>query len=236
MPNDWPRLSRYLVPPSLPAAIGQPTPTVVLLHGRGADEHDLLGLLPELPATCAYVSLRAPLPFPSGGYSWFTSDVAGLPDEPSFLQARRRLQGELEELRRRGGAPLAVVGFSQGAALAAALLLARAPADAFAVLSGFLPASAIAPDAAGAGAAAPVSPVPEPSPPPASAPAAFVAHGLHDPLVPVVVGRLVAARLQAAGARLTYREYDEGHAIGDEEARDLGIWLGTALAPGGRLP
>ena len=46
-------------------------PLVVLLHGWGADERDLAGLVPALPAEPVYASLRAPLPLPGGGFGWF---------------------------------------------------------------------------------------------------------------------------------------------------------------------
>jgi phospholipase/carboxylesterase len=54
-----------------PAKRGPATPLVVLLHGRGADEHDLIDLAGELPRSYAYVSLRGPLALPEGGYRWF---------------------------------------------------------------------------------------------------------------------------------------------------------------------
>ena len=48
-------------------------PLLVLLHGYGADERDLFGLVPYLPPDFAVAALRAPLapPFPAPGYSWY---------------------------------------------------------------------------------------------------------------------------------------------------------------------
>ena len=248
-----PSLVQRRLPPA-PAADSTAAPTVVLLHGRGADENDLLGLVPLLPRRCAYVSLRAPLRFPYGGFAWFEHDDEGHPDEASFARSLQALHAEIGPLRGTAKAAprLAVVGFSQGAAMVAALLLTGARADGFGVLSGFLPASLAAADAgavpAGAGATmqhvaadggsravpagAGTPPAKAPSAPP---PAAFVGHGSQDPLVPVEAGRLLRTALEAAGARVTHREYEEGHAISADEADDLATWLQAVLfADGGQ--
>ncbi len=231
MALDPPSLVQRRLPPA-PAADSTAAPTVVLLHGRGADENDLLALVPMLPRRCAYVSLRAPLRFPYGGFAWFDHDDEGLPDEASFARSLQALQAEIARLRGPAEATprLAVVGFSQGAAMVAALLLTGARADGFGVLSGFLPASLAAPSAGAAPARSGGTPEAAPCSPP---PAAFVGHGWQDPLVPVEAGRLLRAALEAAGARVTHHEYEEGHAISADEVDDLATWLQAVLFPDG---
>src|SRR6185437_8113409 len=67
-------------------------PLLVLLHGLGADEHDLLGLASGLDPRLHVLSLRAPHETTSGGYAWFPID---------FLPDGRRLIGDREALEAR---------------------------------------------------------------------------------------------------------------------------------------
>ncbi|MDQ2858309.1 MAG: phospholipase, partial [Candidatus Eremiobacteraeota bacterium] len=53
------------------AKSGPRTPLVLLLHGRGADEYDLLDVADRLPRAFNYASVRAPVPVAGGGYTWF---------------------------------------------------------------------------------------------------------------------------------------------------------------------
>ena len=59
---------------------------------------------------------------------------------------------------------------------------------------------------------------------------AFVAHGLHDPLIPVEVGRATRDLLQRLGADVTYREYPMGHMVIPAELSDARTWLSSVLA------
>ncbi len=102
-------------------AAGEPEGLLVLHHGRGADEHDLLR-----SATCStprrrlhVVTPRAPLQLAgSPGYHWYLVPRVGYPDPDSFEAARRQL-GELhDELWRQTGIPperTVLGGFSMGA-------------------------------------------------------------------------------------------------------------------------
>ena len=57
----------------------------------------------------------------------------------------------------------------------------------------------------------------------------FVAHGLHDPLIPVDVGRATRDLLQQLGASVTYREYPMGHMVVPAEIADARRWLAGVL-------
>ncbi|MFD5226435.1 alpha/beta hydrolase [Microbacterium sp. NPDC058342] len=114
-------------------------PLLVLLHGYGADEHDLFGLAPYLPDGLAIASVAAPLtpPWPMPGRSWYpidsldTRDAAGITTAAESLL--RWLEAEAED-----AASIALLGFSQGAAVSLqALRLAPDKVDAVVALSGY---------------------------------------------------------------------------------------------------
>lgn len=186
----------------------QPRPVVLLLHGRGADEADLLPLAGELDPRWRYVSARAPFGSGGFGYQWYEMDSVGAPDRRTLAESLR-LAGRLAE-RLAGEAPLVVTcGFSQGAVMAVSLLLA-APQQvaAAAMLSGYLAGE----------------------PQAAAGRHVFVAHGLFDPVIPVGFGRQARQRLQAAGATVDYHEYPIVHQTSAEEIHHLKAWLGERLA------
>src|SRR5437773_9161552 len=63
-------------------------PALILLHGRGANEDDLLGLAEYLDDRLMIISARAPFSFPfGGGYTWFEIVEVGKP-EPKMLDRK----------------------------------------------------------------------------------------------------------------------------------------------------
>ena len=64
------------------AADGEPQGALVLLHGRGADEHDLYPLLDMLDPDRRLlgVTARGPLSLPPGGAHWYEVKRIGYPD------------------------------------------------------------------------------------------------------------------------------------------------------------
>ncbi|PCE14641.1 esterase [Microbacterium sp. SZ1] len=114
-------------------------PLLVLLHGYGADEHDLFGLVPYLPEGIAVASVAAPLapPWPMPGRSWYP--IEGLDGRSSIAvtTAARAFLSWLDS-ERGDAASVALLGFSQGAAVALqALRLAPESVDAVVALSGY---------------------------------------------------------------------------------------------------
>ncbi|MFB7250158.1 alpha/beta hydrolase [Microbacterium sp. NPDC056234] len=114
-------------------------PLVVLLHGYGADEHDLFGVVPYLPDGIAVASLAAPLtpPWPMPGRSWYPiEDLSSRSPEPTTAAARALL-GWLDAAASTASS-VALLGFSQGAAVSLqALRLAPERFDAVVALSGY---------------------------------------------------------------------------------------------------
>jgi phospholipase/carboxylesterase len=190
--------------------------TLVLLHGFGADEHDLLPIGHELDPRLRVVSLQGPIALDFGGRAWFNLQQTprGFSFDPAEVEEGARLALEaVEEIARRSPRPL-LCGFSQGAGMALSVALARPDlASGVLVLSG-VPPRAQQPPAPGALHGLP----------------AFVTHGLHDPLIPVEVGRATRDLLQQLGANVTYREYPMGHMVVPAEISDARTWLSSVLA------
>ncbi len=210
-------------------AAGTPEGALVLLHGRGADEHDLFGLLdvldPERRLTG--ITLAGPLRLPPGGKHWYVVPRVGFPDPDSFAGSYAALQDALDvELALDPGTTV-LGGFSQGAVMALALGLGAGrprPAGILA-LSGFIPT--VAGWSTG------------PAQERAGLPVAL-AHGTQDPVISVDFARSARTQLEAAGVDLLYRETPMGHTIDPRAVPELSAWLRTCftkktVAGGGRI-
>jgi len=209
MSADLP-LDHVHIAPGTDAADG---PAVVLLHGRGADEEDLLGLADRLPDELHVLSLRAPDRL-QGGYTWYELDLSagGLHrSQPDAEGYRRSLDLVAESIDRAAEADgfdrdrVGLLGFSQGAITSLGLLL-EAPDDyAWVVaLHGYLADSHA--DLAPEGIAG--KPV-------------FVGGGTADRVIPGERVRRAADRLEELDAEVTRNLYDVGHGIGREELADV---------------
>ena len=180
-------------------AAGDAAGALVLLHGRGADEHDLYPLLDALdPERRLHgYTPRAPLALAPGGAHWYVVPRVGFPDSQTFAEGFAALTEWFDALP---FAPDDVVlgGFSQGAVMSYALGLGagRPRTRALIALSGFIPTvDGWEPD------------FESPFPPIA------IAHGTYDPVIPVEFGRRARATLDDAGADVWYRESPIEHSI-----------------------
>lgn len=195
-----------------PGKTGAATPLVVLLHGRGADEHDLLDLAAQLPRSFAYVSLRAPLALPGGGFRWFEDRGVGRPVAKSLQSAVAGVRAWLDGPAVAGYDPARtfLLGFSAGMMTAGALLLDDPARFAGAVLL----SGSIALDG---GAAAPGRLAGLP---------VFVAHGTADTMIPADLVLQTRRYLSdRSGAAVTERTYECGHTIVRREIADIAAWL-----------
>src|SRR4051794_15628412 len=130
------------------AASGEAEGLLVLHHGRGTDERDLIGLadLLDPERRLRVVTPRAPFQLPgSPGYHWYLVPRVGYPDPESFEAARAALADLHDRLWEESGiGPERTVlgGFSMGAVMSFAMGLGGdrpAPAGILA-FSGFVPA------------------------------------------------------------------------------------------------
>jgi phospholipase/carboxylesterase len=203
------------------AAAGEPEGMLVLHHGRGTDEGDLLGLadLLDPERRLRVVTPRAPLQLPgSPGYHWYVVPRVGHPDRETFEAARAALAALHDRLWEESGVgPERTVlgGFSMGAVMSFAMGLgADRPA-----VAGILAFSGFVPTVEGW----------EPSLGDRAATRAFVSHGRRDPIISVEFAQRAKELLEAGGLDLTYRESDLGHQIDPAHLRDAAGWLGEAL-------
>ena len=186
---------------------GEPEGALVLLHGRGADEHDLFPLLDALdPERRLHgYTPRAPLALPPGGAHWYVVPRVGYPDPETFAEGYAALREWFDALPFAAG-EIVLGGFSQGAVMSYALGLGkgRPRTRALIALSGFIPTvDNWEPDLEG------------PFPPIA------IAHGIYDPIIPVEFGRQARDRLEAAGAEVWYRESPIEHSIDPQVVLEL---------------
>jgi phospholipase/carboxylesterase len=204
-----------------PPRPGDGTPAVVLMHGRGADPSDLVGLRSWLPDDVALALPRAPFPAAEWGYgpgwAWYRYQGDDRPEEESFRAAQQALDELLDALPARLGyrpGPLVLGGFSQGGTMSLGQALRR-PGTLAGVLnlSGFLPTH---PDV-------PVTPESVKGTP------FFWGHGTEDPAIPHSLAQRGRTALRQADAELEARDYAMGHAISPDEMRDAATWLEGVL-------
>lgn len=203
------------------AAADEPQGLLILHHGRGADEHDLLALADVLDPNrrLHVVSPRAPLTPPgSSGFHWYLVPRVGHPDPATFRQAFESLAALHDELWQRTGiGPERTVlgGFSMGAVMSYSLALAaRRPAPAgIMAFSGFIPTVE--------GWEADIAD--------RAAMHVFIAHGARDPVISIDFARQAAAVLREGGLRVDYHEGQGSHHIDPSQLEPARAWLAETL-------
>ena len=207
-----------------------PTASIVLMHGLGADGNDFVPIAQELDLSSVgpvrFVFPNAPvMPVTiNGGYqmpAWYDiygPDLVQREDEAGLRRSQASIEVLIEKEKARGIAAgrIVVAGFSQGCAMALMTGLRHVEKLAGIVgLSGYLPLAATL--AAERNAANHDTPI-------------FLAHGSADPVV--VLQRATATRdaLQALGYQVDWHEYPMAHSVCMEEIADLNAWLLRVLA------
>ncbi|HXD53480.1 MAG TPA: phospholipase [Solirubrobacteraceae bacterium] len=200
---------------------GEAAGLLVLHHGRGTDERDLIGLADVLDPKrrLHVVSPRAPLSLPgSPGYHWYLVPRVGFPDPVTFRAAQEALAALHDELWEQTGiGPERTVlgGFSMGCVMSYATGFdASRPAPAGILgLSGFIPSVEGWDPALAARAGLPV----------------FVAHGSRDAIISVEFARDAVQRMRDAGVAVEYHESESGHHIDPRQLPAAVDWLARTL-------
>ncbi len=191
---------------------------LVLLHGRGADEGDLLPVGRMIAEDATVVTPRAPFPAAPWGYgpgwAWYRFLQGTTPEPESFAAGQARLGEFLAGIRDvlgRPDAPLLVGGFSQGGTSSLAWALQH-PGTAVGILvfSGFL---ADHPTIRATAETVGTTPI-------------WWGHGTADPAIPFVHAESGWRALEAAGADLERHAYEgAGHTITQEELRHAAAFV-----------
>jgi phospholipase/carboxylesterase len=209
-----------LVRAERPAA-ADPDGLLVLHHGRGTDEGDLLGLADALDPErrLRVVSARGPLQVPGWpGFHWYLVPRVGYPDRGSFEAAREALAEFHDGLWEESGIGperTVLAGFSMGAVMSHAMGWgADRPA-----LAGVLAFSGFVPTVPGW----------RPSFEDRTGTRAFVAHGERDPVIEIGFGRAARDLLEAGGIDVTYRESEVAHTIDPATVPVAAEWLATTI-------
>ena len=190
------------------------TPLVVLLHGRGSDETDIVALADHLPAGATYAAVRAPIT-EGGGYAWFANRGIGRPVAESLTETMEWFRVWLDDVAP-AGRPVVVVGFSGGAAFAGGLILDDPHRYAgAAILYGTLPFDAGVPTSSGRLAGLPV----------------LVAHGDADVVIPRELLDRTWAYLEGDASSTTTAVRDPGgHGLSAAVIGEVRQWLNGLLA------
>jgi phospholipase/carboxylesterase len=208
-----------------------PTATILILHGLGADGNDFVPIAQELQleqlGPVRFIFPHAPvLPVTiNNGYrmrAWY--DILGFEedapqDEPGLRRSLQLVEALLRREKERGMPAHRIVlgGFSQGCAMSllAGVRHAERLAGIFG-LSGYLPLAAqTEAERSSASLQAPI----------------FLAHGTHDEVVALERGEASRDALQALGYQVEWHEYLMGHSVSPLEIEELGDWLVRVLSP-----
>ena len=195
--------------------------TLVLLHGRGDSAAGVLPLAYEFERDdLLVISVQAPLELGgvmAGGFEWYRLREPRRLDEATLRSSLAALAEFLDtatEAYPVDPERIVLLGFSQGAVISLGAQALRPDSVAGVIaLSGYFPIE-VEPDAGNL--------VGRP---------AFVAHGVHDDIIPLEAGRRTRDLLERHGVDLTYREYPMAHQVSAEEMADVRTWIDKSLDP-----
>lgn len=199
---------------------------LVLHHGRGADEHDLIGFADMLDPDrrLHVVTPGAPLRVPGWpGKHWYVVPRVGFPDPKTFAASYRALAAFHDELWARTGiAPERTIlgGFSMGSVMSHATGLGsgRPVVAGILGLSGFVPTvEGWTPDLA----------------PRAGRTRVLNAHGRQDPVIGYAFAEQARALVADGGLDLTALDFDGGHQIAPQHVPVIAEWVAETLPPRG---
>ncbi|GAA2752679.1 alpha/beta hydrolase [Amnibacterium kyonggiense] len=186
---------------------------VLLLHGYGSHERDLVPIVTEVGVTAPWASLRAPLELGDGGAAWFAIETLG--DPPAApVEAATAAIWEWVDAHVPATARVLPIGFSQGGFMATQLLRTRpdrvvAPV----VLAGFVLGA----------------PQPADERLAADRPALFWGRGDADRVIPVEAVERAGSFLRASST-LVERVYPGlGHGVGAAEVADVRAFIAEQL-------
>ena len=199
----------------------EPAPLLILLHGVGSNEQDLIGLAPALDSRFFVVSARAPVTLDYGRYGWYHvqfTPTGFIFDQEEAEQSRKLIMQFVKELLDSYNvdpARVFLMGFSQGCIMSVAAALTHP--QMFAGIVGM--SGRLLPDLLTKTA----------SPELLRGMPLMIVHGMQDSVISINDGRALRDALQTLPVDLTYIEYPMGHHVSDESLFDISAWLATRL-------
>ena len=193
---------------------GADSSTLLLLHGTGGDENDLLPLGRRLDERAALLSPRGKV-LENDAPRFFRRYAEGVFDQEDLINRTHELAKFVEKAASEYDLDLErifAVGFSNGANIAASLLLLH---------PGLL---------AGAILLRPMVPFDPENPPDLSETPVYLAAGRSDSIVPAENTEQLAELLREAGAEVQLDWQPRGHELGDAEVEAARRWLADVVA------
>lgn len=203
-----------------PKTIDSKTILIVLLHGYGSNEADLISLADQLPANAIVLSARAPITLRENSYAWYNIDgpnAAGSHTDETFrsLGLARQFIDQAAKKYKIPASRTYVGGFSQGAIMSLDIALTQpGQIHGAIVMSGRLQ-DEIKAKTVSADRVNKVN--------------IFIAHGTDDKVIPIGKGREEKAWLDSKRIKCEYHEYPMVHTIAREELVDIQKWFAMQL-------
>jgi phospholipase/carboxylesterase len=188
-------------------------PTLLLLHGTGGDENDLLPIARMIDPGAAVLSPRGRV-LEHGMPRFFRRLAEGVFDLQDLARRTIELGDFVQEAAAQYGVDagrVVAIGYSNGANIAASLLLTRATTLAGAIL--FRPMLPFEPEG-------PVDLHGKPI---------LISAGRRDPLIPPDLTQRLADVFSLAGAAVTSSWYDTGHALTQADISDAAAWYARRI-------
>jgi phospholipase/carboxylesterase len=199
-----------LVHQFIPASDGQPQRILLLLHGTGGNENDMVPLGRDLDPDAALLSLRGNV-LENGMPRFFRRLAEGVFDEEDVVRRANELADFIQAAATKyqfDQQKLTAVGYSNGANIAAAVFLLRPGTITSAVL--FRAMVPLTPD----------------NTPNLAGSRLLICSGTHDRIIPVENAERLAAMLRDAGADVILRRQEAGHQLVFDEIAAAKKWLG----------
>ncbi|HEX4641490.1 MAG TPA: alpha/beta hydrolase [Chthoniobacterales bacterium] len=200
----------------VPAPDGRSERVFLLLHGTGGDENDMIPIGRDLDPDAALLSLRGNV-LENGMPRFFRRFAEGVFDEADVIRRANELADFIGTAAARydfNPTQLTAVGYSNGANIAAAVLLLR-PGT---IMSALLFRAMV-----------PLTPASEPD---LHGARILICSGRRDPIIPMENAERLTAMFRRAGADVTLRLEDASHQLAFSEVEAAKKWLRESPAVG----
>lgn len=195
---------------------------LLLLHGFGANEQDLVGLAPYLDPRLAIISARAPVSLGWGSFAWYMiqplADGSFHYDRQEALNSMYLIDTFIDEIIDAYDLDperIFLAGFSQGAIQSCALLMTKPEK-----LAGIVAMSGRWPE--------PVDPI-RVSDEQLNGKPVLAVHGVQDEVIRIGFARELKKKFEALPVDFTYQEFPMGHNISAESLQLVSTWLKEQL-------